>query len=147
MTENGEQRTGNNEEASLAFYSGALPRINRFMLVLGPAATVGVFLAVGWQFGIGFLVGCAIAYLNFHWLKQAVGALAERVSQTGQSVSGRGVFARFLLRYLLIALAAYVIFRVSVAGLYGLLAGLFLPVAAILCEAIYEGYVSFRRGL
>ena len=45
---------------------------------------------------------------------------------------------RFLLRYVLMALGAYVIFTVSPASLYGLFAGLFLPVAAIACEAAYE---------
>lgn len=140
----------NNEEpspAAEAFYSGALARIRRFMLVLAPAATVVVWVWAGWQAGAGFVAGCAIAYVNFHWLQKAVNALADRVTRTGQSVSGRGIVARFLLRYLLIALSAYVIFRVSVASLYGLLAGLFLPVAAIFCEAVYEFYVALRRGL
>ncbi len=135
------------DEQALAFYSGALPRIRRFMLILGPASTLAVWVAIGWQFGVGFLAGCAVAYLNFHWLKVAVAALAERVTQTGERASSRGILVRFLLRYFLIALAAYVIFRVSVAAVYGLLAGLFLPVAGILCEAICEGYVSLRRGL
>lgn len=130
-----------------AFYSGALVRIRRFMLVITPVAMVVVWMIFHWQTAGGFLAGCAIAYVNFHWLRKAVAALADRVTRTGQSVSGRGILARFLLRYFLIALVAYAIFRVSVAGLYGLLAGLFLPVAAIFCEAIYEVYVALRRGL
>ena len=48
---------------------------------------------------------------------------------------------------LAIALAAYAILRVSKQSLYGMLAGLFLPVAAITCEAAYELYVALRRGL
>ena len=44
-------------------------------------------------------------------------------------------------------LAAYGILTVSPASLYGLLAGLFLPVAAIACEAAYEVYVALARGL
>ncbi len=133
--------------AAEIFYAGALRRIRGIMLVIGPAAAVGVWAGLGWRFGLGFLVGCAIAYLNFHWLKVAVIGLADRVTSTGRRASGGGILARFLLRYFLIALAAYVIFRVSVASLYGLLAGLFLPVAAIFCEAIYEAYVALRRGL
>ncbi len=117
------------------------------MLVLAPIATVALGAGIGWRTAAGFLIGCAIAYVNFHWLEKGVNALADRVTQAGRSVSSRGLVARFLLRYLLIALAAYVIFRVSVAGLYGLLAGLFLPVAAIFCEAGYEVYVALRRGL
>ncbi len=137
----------NPESAAEAFYSGALTRIRRAMLVLGPAAVVGVWAGLGWRFGLGFLIGCIIAYANFHWLKKAVVALTDRVTRTGKRVSSGGIVSRFLLRYLLIALAAYVIFRVSMASLYGLLAGLFLPVAAIFCEAVYEAYVAFRRGL
>jgi hypothetical protein len=52
-----------------------------------------------------------------------------------------------VLRYALIALGAYVIFRVSLAGLYGFLGGLCLTIAAIACEAVVEIYVGLRRGL
>ena len=51
------------------------------------------------------------------------------------------------LRYVLMGLAAYGILAVSPASLYGLLAGLFLPVAAIACEAAYEAYVALARCL
>jgi hypothetical protein len=58
-----------------------------------------------------------------------------------------GIVSRFLLRYALMAVAAYVIFSVSPASLNGLLAGLFLPVAAIVCEAVCELYAALGRGL
>jgi hypothetical protein len=45
------------------------------------------------------------------------------------------------------AVGAYVILTVSPASLNGLLAGLFLPVAAILCEAGYEVYAALIRGV
>jgi hypothetical protein len=47
----------------------------------------------------------------------------------------------------LMALGAYVILTVSPASLNGLLAGLFLPVAAIACEAVYELYAALARGV
>ena len=135
------------ETAATIFYSGALSRIRRIMLVLAPAALAGVWTAIGWRFALGFAVGCLLAWINFHWLEKAVMALADRVTRTGQRGSSSGIVARFLLRYFLIALAAYVIFRVSMPSVYGLLVGLFLPVAAIFCEAVYEAYVTLRRGL
>jgi small-conductance mechanosensitive channel len=101
----------------------------------------------GAMFAAGFALGCVIAYVNFHWLKRVVAALADRVTRTGSRESGRAAFTRFLLRYALIALAAYAILRVSNRSLYGMLAGLFLPVAAIACEAAYEVYIALRRGL
>jgi hypothetical protein len=132
--------------AAEAFYSGALLRIIRTMPAL--AAVVAAVLAwrVGWLFAAGFGVGCAVAYVNFCWLKRVVSALADRVTRSGQSESGRAVFTRFLLRYALIAIAACAILRISTRSLYGMLAGLFLPVAAIACEAFYEAYIALRRG-
>ena len=57
------------------------------------------------------------------------------------------IVVRAVLRYAFIALGAYVIFRVSLAGLYGFLGGLCLSIAAIACEAVVEIYVGLRRGL
>jgi hypothetical protein len=123
---------------SEAFYSGALGRISRLMVVLALALSAASWWHYGWRIALGFACGSAVAYLNFHWLKRVVSALADRATQSGQTQSSQGVVLRFLLRYVLMALGAYVIFTVSRASLYGLLAGLFLPVAAIACEAAYE---------
>jgi len=128
------------------FYSGAYGRIVRLMVVLGISLTGGAYLRFGGMVAAGFAVGCVIAMLNFHWLKTVASALVERAANTGKSQSSKGIVGRFLFRYLLVAGAAYVIFRVSLASLYGLLVGLFLPVAAILIEAVYEVYVAVRRG-
>jgi len=129
------------------FYSGAYERIIRFMLLLGIGATVAVLVRFGMAVAAGFLAGCAIAFLNFHWLKRVVSALADRATASGERQSSQGVVLRFLLRYFLIGLAAYAIFRISRNSLYGLLAGLFLPVGAILMEAIYELYAALRQGV
>jgi len=130
-----------------SFYSGAYVRIIRFMLALGIVATIAVLVRFGLAVAAGFVVGCAIALMNFHWLKRVVGALADRATATGERQSSKGVVLRFLLRYFLIALSAYAIFKISRGSLYGLLAGLFLPVGAILMEAIYELYAALRRGV
>jgi hypothetical protein len=47
----------------------------------------------------------------------------------------------------LMGLVAYGILTVSPVSLYGLLAGLFLPVVAIACEAAYEAYMALARGI
>ncbi|HXY09267.1 MAG TPA: ATP synthase subunit I [Terriglobales bacterium] len=129
-----------------SLYDGAARRIPRFMICLALLFTGVSWLRFGWRTAIGFAFGSAIAYLNFHWLERVVSALADRVTSTGQPTSSRGVVGRFLFRYLLMALGGYVIFSFSPASLYGLLAGLFLPVAGIACEAVYELYASFARG-
>ena len=131
---------------SEAFYSGALDRISRLMLVLAIGLSATAWLRYGWRIALGFACGSALAYLNFHWLKRVVIALADRATQSGQTQSGQGVVLRLLLRYVLMALGAYVIFTVSRASLYGLFAGLFLPVGAIACEAAYELWIALVRG-
>jgi hypothetical protein len=132
---------------SEAFYSGALARISNSMVALGLLSTCISWFLYGWRIAAGVACGCVIAYLNFYWLKRVVSALADRASESGEAQSSKGVVLRFLLRYVLMGLAAYVIFSVSPASLYGLFAGLFLPVAAIACEAAYEAYAALARGI
>ncbi len=100
-----------------------------------------------WRVALGLGLGCLIAYVNFFWLKRAIAGFADRATGTATPGSGQGVVFRFLLRYVLMALGAYAILTVSPASLHGLLAGLFLPVGAILCEAVYELYAAMARGL
>jgi hypothetical protein len=129
-----------------SFYDAALSRIPHFMIWLAPVLGAASWFRFGWRVALGFSVGCGIAYLNFHWLHRVIATLADRVTLTGKAQSTRGVVVRFLLRYFLIAMAAYAIFSVSPASLYGLFAGLFLPVAGIACEAVYELYAAYARG-
>ena len=129
------------------FYSGALSRIRVLMAALAPVLTA----LAGWKFGlrpaVGFAFGCGIAYVNFHWLKRVISGFADRATGAATTQSGKGIVFRFLFRYVLMALGAYVILTVSPASLNGLLAGLFLPVAAIVCEAAYEVYAALTRGV
>jgi ATP synthase I chain len=135
------------DEASEHFFSGALDRIRRFMLVLAVLLTAAACWKFGWRSAVGFALGSAIAYVNFHWLKRVVGGFVDRASGAEGAQAGKGIVSRFLLRYVLMAIGAYAILTVSPASLNGLLAGLFLPVAAIACEAAYELYAALARGL
>jgi hypothetical protein len=131
--------------AEEGFYAAALPRIRSFMLILGPVLSAAAWAKFGLRAALGFLLGCTLSYLNFQWLKSGVSGLADRVTNTGKAQSGAGIVARFLLRYVLLGLAAYAILTSFPASLRGLLAGLFLPVGAIVCEAFYELYAALRQ--
>jgi len=135
------------EAAGESFYSGALARIQRIMLVVALLASVASLWRLGWRIALGVGCGSVIAYLNFWWLKRVVTVFAEGITQSGKQRSSSGIVARFLLRYLLMAAGAYAILRFSPASLNGLFAGLFLPVAAIGCEAAYEAYMAIARGI
>ena len=132
---------------SESFYSGALPRIFRFMIVLAFVSSLAAWPLYGWRVALGVAFGCGISYLNFHWLKRVLTNLADRLSPAEPRRSSKGIVLRFLLRYFLMAVVAFVILTVSRESLYGLFAGLFLPVTAMLCEAVYEGYTALIRGI
>lgn len=126
------------------FHSRTIDRIRRTIIVLGIAGLIPAWIVWGWPTGIGFGLGAAVAYLNFWLLEKGVAGVIQLTIQTGTPVSGRRIVQRFLLRYFLMAVVAFVILAVIRDSLYGLFAGLLLPVAAILCEAVYEAYKVIR---
>ena len=117
------------------------------MILLAILLPIAALVWWGSRAALGLGCGCMVAYLNFVWLKQGVECLADRVVGAGKAQSSKGMVARFLLRYVLMGAVAYGILTVSPASLYGFLAGLFTPVAAIACEAAYETYVALARGV
>lgn len=139
--------TDTTADAADSVYSKALHRIQRCVTILALVLPVVAWVGFGVRTALGFACGCIIAHVNFVWLKRGVEGVADRIVSTGKPQSGKGIVARFLLRYVLMGVGAYVILTVSPASLYGFLAGLFLPVAAIACEAAYEAYVALVRGL
>jgi hypothetical protein len=147
MSEGPQTGPSSPEAAAEHFYSGALPRISRLMAMVAPLLVAGCWFRFGPRPALGFAFGCVIASVNFHWLKRVIAGFVDRATGTATAETGQAIVFRFLLRYILMALGAYVILTVSPASLNGLLAGLFLPVAAIVCEAAYEVYAALSRGI
>ena len=135
-----------------AFYAQAYRRIVRSMLVLPVLVFPVLLIRFHLALALGFVAGSAISFFNFYWLKRAVVALGERVAlreretNSGSRQSGSRVVGGFFMRYVLIAVGAYVIFKSSAMSGYGLFVGLFVPVVAILVEAVYETYGALRHG-
>jgi hypothetical protein len=136
-----EGSTTDHVDAEQAFYIGIYHRLLWLMVFQGVAGTAAVWTRFGQASGWTFLVGSAIAMLNFHWLKRTIEAIVP-----GRRRSAWMVVFRFLFRYVLIALAAYVIFKSTPNGLYGFFGGLSVPVGAILAEAVYETGKSVLNG-
>ena len=128
------------------FYSGAIRRILRILAVLAAALIAPVWLVFGLAPALGFAAGAGASWLNFHSLARGVEGLADRVVNAHSRERGAMVIARFLFRYLLVGIVAYAIFKGSFYAFRGFLAGICLPVAAILSEAAYEAYAAIRRG-
>lgn len=124
-----------------SFYGAAERRIEWITLALGAAG--GVFAAVrwGWRPGAGVALGAVLTWLNFHWMKQGVGALvAVSTAQSGsdQARVPRTVYVKFFGRFALLLLVVYVILSRSLLPVWAVLAGLFAVVAAVLMELLFE---------
>ena len=122
-----------------------LRRIERMIVVAGVVCAVAALRSLGRAVAAGVLLGAALGWINFRWLAASVNAIGDRIVQAGSRERGRAIVARGVGRLILIALFAYGIFECSVRALMGYLAGLAMPVAAMLCEAVYEIVVSIRR--
>lgn len=127
------------------FYSGAYRRISRIIVILALLTFPVIAWRFHWRFALGFLVGCVAAQINFAWMKRAVDGMVEKMAAGKRAPSGVGLMARFFGRYIVVALLAYVIFRSSSHALYGLCAGLFVPIAAAMCEGMYEAVTAIRN--
>jgi hypothetical protein len=134
------------QPASESFFSTAYQRIVRNLIILLPCAATVLWLSFNHRFAVGFLIGGVIAIVNFLSLKRLVIAFVDRVIASHGKERSSGLVLRFLLRYGLVAMAGYAIFKSSAMSAYGLMAGLGIPAVGIMIEAGYELYGSWRRG-
>jgi len=117
-----------------AFLDRAVTRIEFLIVFLSVAGTAAATIHGGGRWAVGFLVGAAVSAISFRWIKKVVNALG---GPTGTPPRKR--FAVVLgLRYLLLAGAGYVILNYSALSLAAALFGLFVPVAAVILEILFE---------
>jgi len=115
------------------------------MLVAAALLLFPVYWFYDWTGLLGVVAGCAVSYVNFRALARGVEGLADRVVNRASKEKGRVIVFRFLVRYGLVAVVAYAIFKGSALAFRGFLWGLCLPVVAMMVEAGVEAYVAFRR--
>lgn len=123
------------------WFRQAAARMVRLMALLAAAGTLAAFLFRGWAWAAGFGVGAAISWLNFSWLKRLTEALGGSGGKRLRRASA--VFLGF--RYLLLGGFAYVILRYSSISLPAVLTGLFVSVAAVIVEILFE--LTYGRNL
>lgn len=120
-------------EADEVFLQCALRRIFRGAAVLGVAGAAAALWLGGWRSGLGFLLGAAGSGLNFYWLHRLVEGLAP-----GGRRPRKALLVLLATRYLVLGLGGYVTVRLFGLSLAAILVGLFVPVAAIIVEIVYE---------
>ena len=122
-------------------YRESESRIALLTLALGVAAAIPVAALRSWQWGLGILIGAALAWFNFRWLQQGLDALATAASaqQNNKKVSvPRAVYGKALFRYALIALCIYVIFRYLHVPALSMVCGLCALGAAALVVSVHS---------
>lgn len=132
-----------NEES---FYAAAERRIEYLTIGVGIAATFAAAIFWSVRQAAGVAAGAFLSWINFRWLKQGVNALA-RLSSSQEGAQKvrvpKSVYLKFVARYVLLVLGAYVILRGFRLPAIGLIAGLFAVVVAMLAEMIAQ---LFRSG-
>jgi hypothetical protein len=117
-----------------AFFDTALSRIARWTLAVVAVGCLVSMLWKGWTWAVAYLLGAAASYLNFRWLKR----LVEALGGTAQARPSLRFAILMGLRYLLLAGSAYAIVTFTSLSLPALLTGLFVPVAAVILEIVFE---------
>ena len=116
-------------------------RIAQLTLLIGAVASVPVTYAQGWRWGLGIFVGSVLAWFNFRWLQRGLDALADASVAQAQQKNVQvpfGVYFRAVFRYLLIAIAVYVIFKVLNVPVLSMIFGLCALGAATFAMSVHE---------
>lgn len=104
------------------------------MIWIGLAGGLVAAWRYGWTAGLGFLVGAAVSVINFRWLHR----LADSLDPSAAQPPRKGLKLLLPLRYVLFGVAGYVIVRYFRVNMLAALVGLFVAVAAVLVEILYE---------
>jgi len=122
-----------------------IPRLLRNILVLSILLVGPAFWFYRSRGAVGFAFGAAISYVNFRSLSRGVEGLTKRIVDQNSREKGGRIIMRFVLRYLLVGMVAYAIFKSSALAFRGFLWGLLVPAGALMLEAAWESYTALRR--
>jgi len=117
----------------------AVARIWKIIWAMGACGAIVLMLWQGWSWSAGWLIGTAVSALNFRWLKQLSDSLGGEAAK-----SRKAVFLGF--RYVFLGGGAYVILKYSAISLPAALSGLFVSVAAVILEILFELAYASRNG-
>jgi len=137
----GSDAAGRHSHDSAAGGRATERRIAWLTIALGVAAGTVAAVFHAWSWATGLVIGSALAWFNFRWLRRGVDALV--LASAGQAGARKpqvpeGTYARMAFRYVLIALVIYVIFRFLNIPLASMAVGLCALGAATIAASVYE---------
>jgi small-conductance mechanosensitive channel len=116
-------------------------RIAWLTLAFGAVASLAVALAGRRLWAVGLLIGAALGWLNFRWLRRGLdGLVAASAAQAGVEKPRVPLATYFaaVFRYGLIALVVYVIFKSLRVPLASMVVGMCALAAAAIAASVYE---------
>jgi hypothetical protein len=114
-------------------------RLRRWMILIAVAGIAVLFITGRGKSGLGFIIGASFGILNYHWLHEAIEALAN----AGTVRPPKRVIVKFAIRYPLVILALYLLYRTRWLPFMAIIYGLLVPAGAILIESPF----LIREGL
>jgi hypothetical protein len=120
-------------------------RIERLTLIFGVIAALAVAFAKSPRAGIGIGIGSLLAWLNYHWLDQALGSLVTVAAAQEGSPNARVpavVYWKFAGRYVLIGLVVYVSVHYFDVPILAVLIGLLALGAGAMAESLYQFFTG-----
>ncbi|HYL85174.1 MAG TPA: ATP synthase subunit I [Candidatus Angelobacter sp.] len=127
--------------ADEAFGSATLRRVEWLTLALGGLGTVWAATRWGWRGALGVVIGTALSWLNFRWLKGGVQAFGRAATEQAGSPNARvpvSAYVKFIGRFGLLLVVVYVILTHSWVPPVPLFAGLFASAAGVVVGAVWE---------
>lgn len=107
-------------------------------IILLVMVLTSLFLA-DWDVTIGLILGGALSFLNYFWLKSSLRSLFEKVA-----VGKGGKFSAsfYIIRYAVIAVVIFAAAQLHIASVAAMLVGLLSFAFAVLLEAVIQLYLA-----
>lgn len=118
-------------------------RILRLMAAVVILGGLASFIFVSRLFGLGFFIGGVLAFVNYFWLKSSLKKMF--VETTDGEYKPHYSAARYLLRYLTLAVVLLVIFLTKTVPVGAVILGLASFAFAVMIEAFIRIFSSFFK--
>jgi len=135
------KRSSDNTGAAALIETGTDPLETRIFRSMAVAITLAVAASIPfapWRVTTGLLLGGILSLLNHHWLSTSTTAAFKVVAHGAKPKLG---LLQYVLRYLVIAVAVFVAYKLKLVSLGATIAGLCSFVVALFVEAVREFYL------
>jgi hypothetical protein len=117
-------------------------RILWIMAILGIGGGIGGVLFASLGFGFGIVVGTALAFVNYYWLKSS---LRKIFDAAGSGERPRGLIGTYIIRYIALAAVVAVIYVSGILPIVAVIFGLAAFGFAVLIEGLIRLFSTFFR--